>query len=73
MRKLREKRALERNVEAHGGGEEMKNVEGDGGAKGMKNVEEQVDERNEEHGGNEEITNVEQTMGNIDIETMIGE
>ena len=59
MRKLREKRALERNVEAHGSDEEM------------QNVEEHIDERNEEHGGDEKMTNVEQMMGDIDIETMI--
>ena len=73
MRKLREKGALERNVEAHGSDEEMQNVEAHGGDEGMQNVEEHVDERNEEHGGDGEMTNVEQTMGNIDIETMIGE
>ena len=73
MRKLREKRALERNVEAHGSGEEMKNVEEHGGDERMQNVEEHVDERNEEHGGDTEMTNVEKTMGNIVIETMINE
>ena len=39
----------------------------------MQNVEEHVDERNEEHGGDKVMKNVEQMMGNIDIETMIGE
>ena len=74
MRKLREKRAMERNVEALGGAEEIWNVSlAHGGDEGMQIVEEQVDERNEEHGGDEEMTNVEKTMGSIDIETMIGE
>ena len=87
MRKLREKRAMERNVEAHGSDVEMKNVNpehGDdeemknvnlehGGDEGMQIVEEHVDEINEEHGGDKEMTNVEQTMGSVDIETMIGE
>ena len=50
----------------------MQNVEGHGGDEGMQNVEEHIDERNEEHGGDEKMTNVEQTMGDIDIETMIG-
>ena len=84
MRKLREKIALERNVEAHGNDEEMKNVEAHGsdeemknveahsGDEGMENVEKHIDERNEEHGGDEEMENVEETMGNIDRETMIG-
>ena len=72
MRKLREKRALERNVQAHGSAEEMQNVEAHGCDEGMQNVEEHADERNEERGGDEEMTNVEQTMGNIDIDTMIG-
>ena len=74
MRKLTEKRAMERNVEALGGDEEMQNVNlTHGGNEGMQIVEEHVDERNEEHGGDKEMTNVEQTMGNVDIETMIGE
>ena len=73
MRKLREKRALETNVEAHGSDEEMQNLEAHGGDEGMQNVEEHIDEIDEEHGADEEMTNVEQTMGNIDIETMIGE
>ena len=73
VRKLREKKALERNVEAHGSDEEMQNVEAHGDGEGMQNVEEHIDERNEEHGGDEEKTNVEQTMGNIDIKTMISE
>ena len=37
MKKLREKRKLEENVEAHGNDEEMQNVEG------------HIDERHEEH------------------------
>ena len=74
MRKLREKRTFERNMEAHGGDEEMKNVNlTHDGDEGMHIDEKHVDERNEEHGGDEEMTNVEQTMGSIDIETMIGE
>ena len=74
MRKLREKRAMERNVEALGGDEEMQNVNlTHGGDEGMQIVEEHADERNEEHRGDKEMTNVEQTMGSIDIETMIGE
>ena len=74
MRKLREKRAMERNVEALGGDEEMKNVNlTHGGDEGMQIVEEHVDEINEEHGGDKEMTNVEQTMGSVDIEPMIGE
>ena len=74
MRKLREKRAMERNVEALGGDEEMQNVNlAHGGDEGMHIVEEHVDERNEEHGGDEEMTNVEKIMDSVDIETMIGE
>ena len=74
MRKLREKREMERDVEALGCYEEMKNVNlTHGGDEGMQIVEEHVDERNEEHGGDEEMTNVDQTMGSINIETMIGE
>ena len=73
MRKFREKGALERNAEEHGSDVEMKNVEAHGGDEGMQNVEEHVNERHEEHGGDEEKTNVEQTMGNIDIKTMISE
>ena len=72
-RKLREKRAFERNVATHGSDEEIQNVEAHGDDEGMQNVEEHVDERNEEHGGDEEMTNVEQAMGNIDCETMIDE
>ena len=74
MRKLREKRAMEINVEALGGDEEMQNVNlAHGGKEGMQIVEELVDERNEEHGGDEEMQNLEQTMGSVNIETMIGE
>jgi len=61
MRKLRAKRKMETNVEAHGGDEEM------------QNVKEHIDERNEEHGGDEEMTNVEGMIGNVDIDTMVGE
>ena len=39
MRQLREKRALEQNVEAHGSDEEMKNGEEHGGDEGMQNIE----------------------------------
>ena len=39
----------------------------------MQIVEEHVDGRNEEHGSEEEMTNVEQTMGSINIKTMIDE
>ena len=74
MRNLREKIAMERNVEALGGDEEMQNVNlAHGGDEGMQIVKEHVDEINEEHGGDEEMTNVEQTMGSVDIEPMIGE
>ena len=74
MRKLREKRAMERNVEALGGDEEMQNVNlTHGGDEGMQIVEEHIDERNEEHGDDEEMENSEQTMGSIDIEPMIAE
>ena len=74
MRKLREKRAMEWNVEALGGDEEMQNVNlAHGGDEGMYIVEKHVDEINEEHGGDEEMTNVEQTIGSVDIEPMIGE
>ena len=48
MRKLREKRSLERNVEAHGSDEEMKNVKAHGGDEGLQNVQEDFDGRNEE-------------------------
>ena len=45
MRKLREKRAMEWNMEAHGGDEEMQNVNlAHGGNEGMQIVEEHVDE-----------------------------
>ena len=47
MRKLREKRALERNVEAHGSDKEMQNVEAHDGDEGLQNVEEHINERNE--------------------------
>jgi len=47
MRKLREKIALERNVEAHGNNEEMQNVEAHDGDEGLQNVEEHINERNE--------------------------
>ena len=74
MRKLREKRAMERNLEALAGDEEMQNVNlTHGGDEGMQIVEEHVDETNEEHGGDEEMKNVEKTMGSVDIETIIGE
>ena len=73
MRKLREKRAFERNVATHGSDEEIQNVEAHGDDEGMQNVEEHIDEINQEHGGDEEMANVEQMMGNIDHETMIGE
>ena len=74
MRKLREKRAMERNVEALGGDEEMQNVNlAHGGDEGMQIVEEHVDERNEEHGGDKEMTNIEGIIGSVDINTMIGE
>ena len=59
MRKIREKRAMEGNVEALGGEEEMQNVNlAHGGDERMQIVEENVDEINEEHGGDEEMTNV---------------
>ena len=48
-------------------------MEAHGGDEGIQNVQEHVDERNEEHGGDEEMKNVDQAMGNVDIETMIGE
>ena len=74
MRNSREKRAMERNVEALSGDKEMQNVNlAHGGEEGMQIVEELVDERNEEHEGDEEMQNLEQTMGSVDIETMIGE
>ena len=67
MRNLREKRAMERNVEALGRDEEMQNVNlAHGGDEGMQIVKEHVDERNEEHGGVKEMTNVEQTMESIE-------
>ena len=48
MRKLREKREMERNVEALGNDEEMKNVDlTHGGDEGMQIVKEHIDERNE--------------------------
>ena len=72
MRNLRDKIAMERNVEALGGDEEMRSVNlAHGGDEGMQIVEEQVDERNEGHGGDKEMTNVEKTMGSVDIETMV--
>ena len=47
MRKLGEKRAMERNVEAHGSDKEMQNVNlAHGDDEGMQIVEEHVDERN---------------------------
>ena len=74
MRKLREKRAMERNMEALGGDEEMQNVNlTHGGDEGMQIVDEHVDEINEEHEGDEEMTNVVKTMGSVDIEPMIVE
>ena len=74
MRKLREKRAMKKNMEALGGDEEMQNVNlAHGGDEGMQIVEEHTDEINEEHGDDEEMTNVKQTMGSIDTEPMIGE
>ena len=45
MRKLRAKRAMERNVEPHGGDEEMQNVEAHGNDEELQNVE--------AHGGDE--------------------
>ena len=74
MRKLREKREMERNVQALGNDKEMQNVNlTHGGDEGMHIVEEHEVEINEEHGGDEEMKNVEKAMGSIDIETMIGE
>ena len=74
MRKLREKRAMERNVKALGGDEEMKNVNlTHVGDEGMQIFQEHIDEINEEHRGDEEMKNMDQTMGSIDIEPMIGE
>ena len=47
MRKLREKRAMERNVEALGGDEELQNVNlAHGGDEGMHIFKDHVDERN---------------------------
>ena len=45
--KVKRKRALERNVEAHGNNEEMQNVEAHDGDEGLQNVEEHINERNE--------------------------
>ena len=61
MKKLREKRKMEENVEAHGNDKEMNNVEG------------RIDEINEEHGCDEKMTDVEGMIGDVDIDTMICE
>ena len=60
MRNLREKRAMEINVEARGGDKEMQNVNlAHGGDEGMQIVKEHIDEINEEHGGDDKMKNVE--------------